>query len=69
MKWISTKERLPLGRQPVLCILRMNDQGEYAPWQEVLYHAKEWRRGNPDGNNTMVSSWNEVVWWRPLDWP
>jgi hypothetical protein len=36
--WIDARERLPVDYLPVLCVLRMNDQGDYAKWQQVLYY-------------------------------
>lgn len=65
--WISAKDRLPENLTPVLCILRTNDSGEYAPWQAVMTYLP--KNGGWHQENKPVTSWWIVDWWRPLDWP
>lgn len=71
--WIRTKDKVPNDYNPYLCVLRMNDMGDYPPWQMVLhydYKNRFWSEGDPAfGVRDSISDWWTVVYWKPLEWP
>lgn len=73
--WHSAKNP-PKDYCHYLCVLRMNDQGDYAKWQSVLsydFKKKIWCEGSADYSEPHlrkeITDWWSVICWKPLEWP
>lgn len=74
--WINARNKLPNHCLPYLCYLCMNDQGDYAPWFQVLYYdvnRNNWSINCPlsceKKDIEYLSNWHTVTHWIYLPEP